>query len=64
MDLEYHQALDKHATLLCLMQLSTVDKDYVIDTLVLRDKITQSELRDIFEDQTIVKIFHGSDSDL
>ena len=40
-DLEYHSALEKHATILCLMQLSTVDKDYIIDSLVLRENITK-----------------------
>ena len=61
MDLEYHSAFEKHAQILCLMQLSTIDKDYIYDTLVLRDKISKSLLKDIFEDPNIVKVFHGSD---
>ena len=46
------------------MQLSTVDKDYILDSLVLRENITKSVLKDVFEDLMIVKVFHGSDSDL
>ena len=46
------------------MQLSTTDKDYIVDALVLRDKIVKSFLKDVFEDPSVVKVFHGSDSDL
>ena len=63
-DLEYGQHFEKHALNLCLMQLSTVEKDYIFDTLVLRDNITKSEIKAIFEDESVVKVFHGSDSDL
>ena len=62
-DLEYH-CVERHASILCLLQLSTVDKDYIFDSLVLRDKITNSRLKDIFQDPAIVKIFHGSETDL
>jgi exosome complex exonuclease RRP6 len=41
-----------------------VDKDYIIDSLVLREAVTESGLKAIFEDPSIVKIFHGSDTDL
>ena len=46
-DLEYH-CLERHASILCLLQLSTVDKDYIFDSLILREKLTHSSLRDIF----------------
>lgn len=62
-DLEYH-CIERHASILCLLQLSTADKDYILDSLSLRDKITNSRLKQIFEDPTIVKIFHGSETDL
>ena len=62
-DLEYH-CIERHASILCLVQLSTVDKDYIFDSLILREKISQSRLKAIFEDPGIVKIFHGSETDL
>lgn len=64
MDLEYHAAFERHATILCLLQMSTAEKDYIVDALVLRDNIGKSGLKDIFEDPAVVKVFHGSDSDL
>ena len=62
-DLEYH-CLERHASILCLLQLSTNDKDYIFDSLQLRDKIGASPLKQIFEDPAVVKIFHGSETDL
>lgn len=51
--------------MLCLIQISTCDKDYIIDSLVLRkDAIHNSSLPQLFADSQIVKIFHGSDGDL
>ena len=44
--------------------MSTIEKDYIVDSLVLRNEIGESGLKDIFEDPAVVKIFHGSDSDL
>jgi len=35
-DLEYHNVA-KHASIICLAQLSTVSKDYVIDVLRVRN---------------------------
>ena len=37
-DLEYH-CVERHASILCLLQLSTASKDYIFDSLLLRDKI-------------------------
>ncbi|CAN0311884.1 unnamed protein product, partial [Discosporangium mesarthrocarpum] len=48
--------------LVCLMQLSTREKDYIIDPLALRKEMWR--LLPIFTDPNIVKVFHGSDSDV
>ncbi|KAA3681863.1 exosome complex exonuclease RRP6, partial [Paragonimus westermani] len=60
-DLEHHS----HRTYLgitCLVQLSTRDGDYVIDALALRDHLYK--LNEIFTNPRVIKVFHGSDSDL
>ena len=44
--------------------MSTAEKDYIVDALKLRSEIPKSELKQIFEDERIVKIFHGSDTDV
>jgi len=46
----------------CLMQLSTPVKDYIVDTIVLRDKLNMLNLS--FADPNVLKVFHGSDSDI
>lgn len=38
----------------CLMQISTVEKDYLIDTLTLRDKLYV--LNEVFTKPSIVKV--------
>jgi len=48
---------------LCLMQITTIGEsghvaNYIIDVLLLRDKIVQY-LEPIFESTKILKIFHG-----
>lgn len=48
---------------LCLMQITTIREsgdlaNYIIDVLLLRDKIVQY-LEPIFESTKILKIFHG-----
>ena len=63
-DLEYHAAFERGATILCLLQMSTSEKDYIVDALVLRENVAKSGLKGIFEDPAVVKVFHGSDSDL
>ena len=45
----------------CLMQFSTVDKDYVVDPLALKDL---SPLAPIFKNPGIEKIFHAAEYDL
>ncbi len=60
-DLEHHN----HRSYLgftCLMQISTRHKDYVIDTIKLRNNIFI--LNEIFTDSTLLKVFHGADSDI
>lgn len=58
LDLEHH-AFRSFQGLTCLMQLSTREEDYVIDTLLLRSRM--HVLGDAFADPTIVKILHGSE---
>uniref|UniRef100_A0A0X3NKK8 Exosome complex component 10 homolog n=1 Tax=Schistocephalus solidus TaxID=70667 RepID=A0A0X3NKK8_SCHSO len=60
-DLEHH-GYRTFLGITCLLQLSTRSKDYVIDTLALRDHLNC--LNEVFTDPAIVKVFHGSDLDL
>uniref|UniRef100_A0A8C7FI80 Exosome complex component 10 n=1 Tax=Oncorhynchus kisutch TaxID=8019 RepID=A0A8C7FI80_ONCKI len=46
----------------CLMQISTRDEDFIIDTLELRSELYI--LNEAFTDPAIVKVFHGADSDI
>ncbi|KAI0643061.1 ribonuclease H-like domain-containing protein [Trametes meyenii] len=60
-DLEYHS----HRTFggfVCLMQISTREEDFVVDTLSLRDEM--EELNEVFTDPNVVKVFHGAQSDI
>ena len=43
--------------------MSTYSKDYIIDVLRVKDKVTQ-EIKDIFTNPQVIKIFHGCDSDI
>ena len=61
-DLEHH---DQHsyAGIVCLMQISTRDKDWIVDTLKpWRRRLER--LNEVFTDPNIVKVFHGSHSDV
>lgn len=60
-DLEHH-SYRTFMGITCLMQISTRDKDYLVDTLVLRDKL--AVLNEVFTKPTIVKVFHGADMDI
>ncbi|KAG6868017.1 hypothetical protein C0993_008359 [Termitomyces sp. T159_Od127] len=60
-DLEHHD-YRSYAGFVCLMQISTRDEDYIIDTLALRDELT--ELNEVFTNPNIVKVFHGAESDI
>lgn len=44
------------------MQISTRQKDYIIDTLALREEL--HILNEVFTDPKIVKVLHGADSDV
>lgn len=52
-DLEHHD-YRSYAGFVCLMQISTRDEDYIIDTLALREELV--ELNEIFTDSNIVKV--------
>lgn len=60
-DLEHH-SYRTFMGFTCLMQISTVDSDYLIDTLTLRNDLFV--LNEIFTKPTILKIFHGADQDI
>lgn len=53
-DLEHH-SYRTFMGITCLMQISTTEKDYLIDTLVLRDKLCV--LNEVFTKPTIVKVY-------
>ncbi|XP_049945111.1 exosome component 10 isoform X1 [Schistocerca serialis cubense] len=60
-DLEHH-SYRSYQGLTCLMQLSTRDTDYIVDTLALRSDLQC--LNDVFTDPKVVKVLHGADSDV
>ncbi|KAG0008149.1 exosome nuclease subunit, partial [Entomortierella chlamydospora] len=60
-DLEHHN-YRSYQGFVCLMQISTRDQDYVIDTLELRGSLHL--LNQSFTDPKIVKVLHGAESDI
>eukprot|EP00345_Euplotes_harpa_P003735 CAMPEP_0168330576 /NCGR_PEP_ID=MMETSP0213-20121227/7820_1 /TAXON_ID=151035 /ORGANISM="Euplotes harpa, Strain FSP1.4" /LENGTH=287 /DNA_ID=CAMNT_0008334187 /DNA_START=179 /DNA_END=1038 /DNA_ORIENTATION=- len=56
-DLEYH-SYRSYQGFTCLMQLSTREKDYIIDTIALRSHL--HVLNRVFMDPKVVKVLHGS----
>ncbi|XP_058467390.1 exosome component 10 [Malaya genurostris] len=60
-DLEHH-SYRTFQGFTCLMQISTRSKDYIIDTLALRDEL--QILNEVFTDSKVVKVLHGSISDI
>ncbi|KAF5298456.1 hypothetical protein FQR65_LT01235 [Abscondita terminalis] len=60
-DLEHH-SYRTFMGIACLMQISTHNADYLIDTFTLRDKLCI--LNEVFTKPSIVKIFHGADHDI
>lgn len=61
-DLEHHDVHSYHG-LVSLMQISTRDKDWVVDTLKpWREELQM--LNEVFADPAIVKVFHGSSMDI
>jgi len=61
-DLKHHQ-MRSYLGLTCLMQLSTREKDYVIDVLALFDCLGQ-HMQPLFANPNILKVFHGGDYDI
>lgn len=60
-DLEHHH-LESFLGITCLMQVSTRDADFILDTLSLGPQLAQ--LAKIFENPNVVKVLHGADSDV
>ncbi|XP_069188614.1 exosome complex component 10 homolog [Procambarus clarkii] len=60
-DLEHH-SFRSYMGLTCLMQISTRDKDYIVDPLKLRGKLTI--LNEVFTNPKITKVLHGGDHDI
>lgn len=60
-DLEHH-SYRTFQGITCLMQISTADTDYLIDTLALRSELYQ--LNEIFTKPSFLKVFHGAELDI
>lgn len=61
-DLEHHDT-HSYVGIACLLQISTRDRDWIVDTLVpWRHKLER--LNQVFADPNILKILHGSHSDI
>lgn len=60
-DVEHH-SYRTFQGITCLLQISTRTKDYVIDTITLRDDL--HTLNSIFTNPKVFKVFHGADSDI
>lgn len=60
-DVEHH-SYRTFQGITCLLQLSTRSKDFIIDTLALREEL--HELNEIFTNPKILKVLHGADSDV
>ncbi|KAJ3998803.1 ribonuclease H-like domain-containing protein [Lentinula boryana] len=60
-DLEHHN-YRSYWGFLCLMQISTRQKDWIVDLLELREELGM--LNEVFTNPTITKIFHGAESDI
>lgn len=52
-DLEHH-SYRSYSGFLCLMQISTREEDFIIDTLCLRDEL--EDLNEIFTDPNVIKV--------
>lgn len=57
-DVEHH-SYRTFQGITCLMQLSTREKDYIVDTLALREEL--HILNEVTANPKIVKVFHGAD---
>ena len=61
-DLEHH-SYRSFKGFTCLMQISTREKDFVVDTLTLRSHLRDA-LGKVFADENILKVMHGADNDV
>ncbi|XP_044253836.1 exosome complex exonuclease RRP6-like [Tribolium madens] len=59
-DVEYSD--HGYVALTCLVQISTSNKDYLIDAITLKDEL--HKLNEIFTNPDVVKIFHAAGNDL
>lgn len=55
-DLEYHSYRSYHG-FVCLMQISTREGDWVVDTLSLREEL--EDLNEVFTNPQIIKVKYG-----
>ncbi len=62
-DLE-HNSFRSYGGIVCLMQISTREEDWVVDTLALRKELIEQKLGGVLVDPRIVKVFHGAESDI
>ncbi|WWC66443.1 uncharacterized protein I206_100345 [Kwoniella pini CBS 10737] len=62
-DLEHHN-MRSYFGFTCLIQITTRAGDWVIDSLKLRKELREDKLGNVFTDPSIIKVFHGSDSDI
>ena len=60
-DLEHHSK-ESYLGITCLIQISTRDEDYIIDSIKLRSSLNRLNI--IFTNPNILKVFHGADSDI
>ncbi|KAJ3794444.1 hypothetical protein GGU11DRAFT_689806 [Lentinula aff. detonsa] len=60
-DLEHHN-YRSYWGFLCLMQISTRQKDWIVDLLELREELGM--LNEVFTNPNLAKIFHGAESDI
>lgn len=60
-DLEHH-SYRSYMGIVCLMQVSTANEDFLVDTLALRSKL--QIMNNVLCDPAKVKVLHGSDMDI
>ena len=61
-DLEHH-SYRSFKGFTCLMQISTRERDFVVDVLALRSRV-RNALGKAFADQNTLKVMHGADNDV
>ncbi|KAG8470867.1 hypothetical protein KFE25_009288 [Diacronema lutheri] len=61
LDVEHH-SLHSYRGFSCLLQISSRERDYLVDALELRDGL--GALNELLTDPRVTKVLHGSDSDV